>query len=86
MDVASARPCRLTIYGYTDPRGNLRANQALSLRRAVAVRNHLIETGFPESRIVAVGGLGPEPPGSVREAQTEADREQDRRVVVSIVR
>jgi outer membrane protein OmpA-like peptidoglycan-associated protein len=86
METPSAVGCRLMIYGYADQQGRSTSNQALSLRRAVAVRNQLLESGLDETRIVTVVGLGAEATAIQRAARSAAAREQDRRVVISIVR
>jgi outer membrane protein OmpA-like peptidoglycan-associated protein len=49
-------PYRFRIEGHTDTVGDAAVNQALSERRAAAVRDHLVRAyGVPESRVVAVG-------------------------------
>ncbi len=49
-------PYRFRIEGHTDTVGDAAVNQALSERRAAAVRNYLVRVyGVPESRMVAVG-------------------------------
>ncbi len=49
-------PYRFRIEGHTDTVGDAAVNQALSERRAAAVRDYLIRVyGVPDSRMVAVG-------------------------------
>ncbi len=46
---------RYQLAGHTDPRGRPAYNQALSLRRALTVEGILIEEGFPDAQLEAVG-------------------------------
>lgn len=46
---------RLTVTGHTDRLGSANYNQGLSVRRAEAVRSHLVSLGIPASAIQAVG-------------------------------
>ncbi|CAA9281637.1 MAG: hypothetical protein AVDCRST_MAG27-3866 [uncultured Craurococcus sp.] len=53
---ADLAPYRFRIEGHTDTVGDAAVNQALSERRAAAVRDHLARVyGVPDSRMVAVG-------------------------------
>ena len=66
-------PVHITITGHTDTVGSHRYNQALSERRAMAVKNEMIRMGFNASEISTVGKSFDEPliatgPG-VREPQ-----------------
>lgn len=45
----------IQINGYTDPLGNEKANQALSQKRADAVKTYLVSQGVPADRLKAVG-------------------------------
>jgi outer membrane protein OmpA-like peptidoglycan-associated protein len=55
---------RILIEGHTDKRGDLSKNQALSEKRAEAVRNYLVENfGVDASRVV-IKGFGPSKPFS----------------------
>jgi outer membrane protein OmpA-like peptidoglycan-associated protein len=67
------------IEGHTDSSGNARANQALSQRRADAVRDALIAAGVAANRITAVG-LGESQP--VASNDTAEGRARNRRVDV----
>lgn len=50
------RPYRYMIAGHTDAKGSEEYNQELSMRRAEAVRSHLIETyGVDEGRLLVAG-------------------------------
>jgi outer membrane protein OmpA-like peptidoglycan-associated protein len=46
---------RVTVSGYTDTEGNPAYNQALSVRRANAVRDALVRSGVPAQSIAVVG-------------------------------
>lgn len=46
---------RLRIEGHTDSRGTDEENEALSRRRALAVRSYLLERGVAGSRLVSIG-------------------------------
>ena len=70
---------RILIEGYTDASGNPKANQALSLRRAMAVRDALVAAGIKASRITVSGKGEADPVASNRSA---SGRAQNRRVVV----
>ncbi|HET6763133.1 MAG TPA: OmpA family protein, partial [Longimicrobiaceae bacterium] len=71
----------LRVEGHTDDRGAEAANQALSERRAAAVRAALIAEGLAPERIVAVG-YGESRPAAPN--ATAADRSRNRRVEVVI--
>lgn len=49
---------KVAILGYADRVGNAAYNDRLSLRRAVAVRDVLMEAGVADSAILAISGLG----------------------------
>ncbi|MCG6533936.1 MAG: OmpA family protein [Syntrophales bacterium LBB04] len=53
LEVVPAR--NLIIEGYTDSQGTESYNQGLSQRRADAVRDYLVQKGYPSDRIVARG-------------------------------
>lgn len=46
---------KFIIYGYTDCLGNFSSNQILSEKRALSIRNYLIERGVSSSQLQAVG-------------------------------
>jgi outer membrane protein OmpA-like peptidoglycan-associated protein len=67
----------IKIVGHTDDIGSVEYNKELSEKRAIAVRNALINKGIAAERIVAEG-LGATHP--VASNNTEAGRRQNRRV------
>lgn len=68
---------KLTIEGHTDNVGNAAANQALSEKRAAAVRKYLIEQGIDAARLESKG-LGDTKPAAAN--TTPEGRQQNRRV------
>lgn len=53
---AAAHPgADITVTGYTDTRGSMTDNDALSMRRAEGIRQTLAKRGFPVERIEAAG-------------------------------
>src|SRR5262245_54398528 len=73
----------LELQGFTDSTGSENANNALSQRRAEAVRRYLVTKNVPLHRISIIG-LGEETP--VADNKTRAGREQNRRVEVRVLR
>lgn len=72
----------LRIEGHTDSQGGERGNQALSRRRAIAVREHLLSrVPIPSSRVEAVG-IGEERP--IASNETEQGRARNRRIEIVI--
>ena len=72
---------KVNVEGYTDSRGNADNNQALSQRRADAVRTRLINSGIPEGRITTKGFGAASP---VADNETAEGRAQNRRIEVTI--
>ncbi|NVZ11075.1 OmpA family protein [Allochromatium humboldtianum] len=70
------------IEGHTDSLGSAALNQSLSLQRAEAVRQALVERGVDEGRLSAEG-LGPERP--IADNATAEGRGKNRRVEVYIL-
>ncbi|MGH8649408.1 MAG: OmpA family protein [Burkholderiales bacterium] len=70
------------ITGHTDSTGAAEYNQQLSLRRAQAVRDHLVKLGGNAS-IMEVAGMGETQP--IADNKTAAGRSQNRRVEVEVV-
>jgi outer membrane protein OmpA-like peptidoglycan-associated protein len=67
--------------GHTDITGSLELNQRLSLQRATAVQDYLIEQGIETPRISAVG-KGPDVP--VASNDTREGRQKNRRVEIIV--
>lgn len=76
-------PGRLRIEGHTDDTGSAAINDALSQRRAEAVRAALIQRGVSPSRLIAVGYGASRPVG---DNATEAGRALNRRIEIHIQR
>ncbi len=72
----------IVVAGHTDSTGQAAYNQALSERRAAAVRDYLVSQGVSPSRIQTVG-YGMRQP--VASNATEAGRAQNRRVELIIL-
>jgi len=71
----------ILVEGHTDSRGNAADNDKLSLKRAEAVRDHLITRGIPSEKIKAQG-LGSSRP--VAENDTAENRANNRRVEIVV--
>ena len=69
------------VAGHTDNVGSDASNQALSEKRAQAVRDHLVQEGVPATRLTAKGFGKTQP---VADNTTEAGRARNRRVDVVI--
>ena len=80
-DTARGCPGSLTIAGYTDSRGAAAANQALSLARAQAVGDALVQLGIDSSRITATG-LGEAQP--IADNETPEGRAKNRRIAITV--
>ncbi len=74
---------RVQINGHTDNTGNAAANKVLSLQRATAVVNYLIEKGISQNRLRAVG-YGEERP-IVSNDDEIGGREINRRTEIEII-
>ena len=70
---------RIEVRGHTDSTGPAEANRNLSYRRALTVRDSLIQMGVSASRISAVG-FGEDYP--IADNTTSAGRSQNRRVEI----
>lgn len=71
----------INIYGHTDSKGTDSYNQALSERRAAAVKSYLVGKGVASSRMYTMG-MGESDPKSSND--TEAGRADNRRVEFAI--
>ncbi|QEP44442.1 OmpA family protein [Ectothiorhodospiraceae bacterium BW-2] len=74
---------RIMIEGHTDSRGSESYNRKLSQLRADAVRNHLIGLGV-NPIVISAKGFGESTP--IGDNSTDAGRQQNRRVVMSVSR
>jgi outer membrane protein OmpA-like peptidoglycan-associated protein len=72
----------IRIAGHTDSTGSADYNQKLSERRAEAVKNALVGMGVNPSRLTTIGYGKGKP---IADNNTEAGRQQNRRVEVRIV-
>lgn len=72
----------IRIAGHTDSTGSADYNQRLSERRAEAVKNALVGMGVNPSRLTTIGYGKAKP---IAENNTEAGRQQNRRVEVRII-
>ncbi len=71
----------LMIKGYTDNTGSEKTNEALSQKRAEAVKTHLTSQGFP-ANVVSTQGMGPSNP--VADNSSADGRKQNRRVEIEV--
>lgn len=78
----TAQGFSIFVYGHTDDVGTDAYNQALSERRANAVRDYLIEAGL-DAAIIEARGYGKSSPRV--EGTTEVARAQNRRVEIGII-
>ena len=74
---------KFTVEGHTDSQGSDATNQALSEKRANAVRDFLIDKGISASRLTAIG-FGESKP--IATNATSAGRKQNRRVEINLVK
>jgi outer membrane protein OmpA-like peptidoglycan-associated protein len=72
---------KVTVEGHTDNTGSAEKNQALSEKRAEAVRDYLVSAGVPAERVTAVGKGETQP---IATNKTAAGRQQNRRVELVI--
>lgn len=71
------------IQGHTDNRGRKNANITLSLNRANSVKEYLVAQGIDGNRI-STKGFGPDRP--IATNNTEAGRQQNRRIEFSVIK
>jgi outer membrane protein OmpA-like peptidoglycan-associated protein len=82
VNVLKANPeLVLMVNGYTDNTGTEAANLAVSAKRALAVKNYLVENGISQSR-VTTNGYGQANP--VADNKTAAGRTKNRRVELKL--
>lgn len=72
---------RIVITGHTDSVGSSAANKSLSIARAIAVRNYLVDSGVSSALILSKGASSNEP---VADNATAEGRASNRRVEVAI--
>ena len=77
-DYAEQNDFKLTIIGHTDSKGTDAYNMALGMRRAVAVRDKLLEFGLDPARILGVESRGESEP--IAPNDTEQGRFENRRI------
>lgn len=74
----------LRVQGHADRRGPMPYNEALSRRRAQAVKDYLVDQGLPP-RLIEIEAYGETRP-AVPDAQTEEEFQRNRRVEFEVVR
>ena len=77
-DYAEQNDLRLTIIGHTDSKGSDEYNMALGMRRAIAVRDKLLEFGLDPARVLSVESRGESEP--IAPNDTEQGRFENRRI------
>ena len=77
-DYAEQNDFKLTIIGHTDSKGSDAYNMALGMRRAVAVRDKLLEFGLDPARILGVESRGESEP--IAPNDTAEGRFENRRI------
>ena len=68
----------IRIIGHTDSKGSDEYNMKLGMRRAISVRNKLVEFGLDPARIIGVESMGEREPVATNE--TEEGRFENRRI------
>ena len=77
-DYLEQQDMRVTIIGHTDSKGSDAYNMALGMRRAVAVRDKLLEFGLDPARILGVESRGESEP--IAPNDTDQGRFENRRI------
>ena len=77
-DYLEQQDMRVSIIGHTDSKGSDAYNMALGMRRAIAVRDKLLEFGLDPSRILGVESRGESEPIATND--TEEGRFENRRI------
>ena len=77
-DYLEQQDMRVSIIGHTDSKGSDAYNMALGMRRAVAVRDKLIEFGLDPARILGVESRGESEP--IAPNDTDQGRFENRRI------
>ena len=68
----------IRIIGHTDSKGSDEYNMKLGMRRAISVRNKLVEFGLDPARVIGVDSMGERQPVATNE--TEEGRFENRRI------
>lgn len=68
----------IRIIGHTDSKGSDEYNMKLGMRRAISVRNKLVEFGLDPARVVGVDSMGERQPVATNE--TDEGRFENRRI------
>jgi outer membrane protein OmpA-like peptidoglycan-associated protein len=71
---------KFEIVGYTDNSGSQEANKALSLKRAIVVKNYLISKGVSPDRLTRVLGVGGDE--YVASNNSKTDKAKNRNVII----
>ena len=77
-DYIEQNDLRVLIVGHTDSKGSDAYNMALGMRRAIAVRDKLIEFGLDPARVLSVESRGESEP--IAPNDTEQGRFENRRI------
>jgi len=77
-DYIEQNDLRVLIVGHTDSKGSDAYNMALGMRRAVAVKDKLLEFGLSPSRVLGVESKGESEPVATND--TSEGRAQNRRI------
>ncbi|WP_077961399.1 OmpA family protein [Ensifer adhaerens] len=81
----SAKPAAITLIGHTDPVGTAEANMALSVARAKALAQYLVDAGYPGTwTVVGKGEDEPFKPDDPSAYSEEMLHQLDRRVEVDV--
>ena len=83
-DYVQQHNLRVLIIGHTDSKGSDEYNMKLGMRRAVSVRNKLLEFGMDPSRIIGVESMGERQPIDTNE--TDEGRFENRRIEFKLER
>ena len=74
---------KISVEGHTDSTGNAKSNQALSERRAAAVKKYLLDNGASDGDKIKAAGFGQSKP--IADNKTKKGRFENRRVEILIL-